>query len=111
MVKIQLVGTCNNDKFNQVHFGYITTMAFNETIMVLREDHPFRISLVEKTNSSYEFTQWCNGTGIRIRKEKDGIWLFTTGLNPYSSGSSGTLINGGPEMEQIYNSLVVPIYT
>jgi len=104
MTTIHLVGLCNDNPMLQQYLGCLSKRDFKTYEMVLN-NFENRSSVVVNGNH-YVFKDWCYGEGLTIRKESDGTWHFTTGLNCRSSGSSGILANGGPEMEQFYKSLI-----
>lgn len=107
-MSVVLVGTINNDKLNQDFFGVFKIDAFsNIPILINYGNIVSRDKLEVKrtlTCTCFTFKDYAGGHGLRIHKNEDNVWTFTTGLRHGDSGSSGELINGGPEMEQIYNS-------
>ncbi len=107
-MSVVLVGAINNDKLNQDYFGVFKIDAFSNIPILINYGKNGSRDKLEVTRTMtctcFTFKDYAGGHGLRIRKNEDNVWTFTTGLRHGDSGSSGDLINGGPEMEQIYNS-------
>lgn len=108
-MSVVLVGAINNDKLNQDYFGLFKIDAFSNIPILINYGKNGSRDKLEVTRTitctCFTFKDYAGGHGLRIRKNEDNVWTFTTGLRhgDYCI-SSGELINGGPEMEQIYNS-------
>lgn len=100
-----LVGLCNDDQFIQTYLGefHLNFKTGRPVIFQRLYTGIETCELSDVWDHHYTFAKWCNGYGLEIRQQSDLLWRFSTGLNGYSGGSSGILINGGPEMEAIYN--------
>ena len=105
---VVLVGLCNNNPMLQTCLGTfkISIQASVPILMNMLTDGMEKVTVdfyhSDRHGDSYTFEKYCNGHGLTIRKDENGQWKFSTGLHGYDSGSSGILINGGPEMEQLY---------
>lgn len=106
---IVLVGSCNNDPMNQIYLGnFQIDFTTKKPVLSHRTREGNETCHLEVYKDTYTFKTWLNGHGLDIRK-RDGVWTFNTGLHAYDSGASGSLINGGPAMEQLYLSYVIDL--
>lgn len=106
---VVLVGVCSSNPLVQIYFGTFA-LSIQDTNPVLINIFTDRVekSTVDFYHSqrhgdSYTFEKYLDGHGLSIIKDENGQWKFSTGLHGYSSGSSGILVHGGIEMEELYN--------
>lgn len=98
---IVLVGLCNDDPLLQTYLGtFHIDFTTKKPVLSQWLYNGHENCFVEFYNDTYIFKSWLGGHGLEIRK-RDNVWTFFSGLHSYSSGSSGLLINGGPELEKL----------
>lgn len=114
-VSFVLVGLCNANPLIQTYLGQLV---FRESTDNTTEPQlfnvcpgdtgyrPYRPRFAWKRKGLYrlEFPDLLDGVAISLDRACDE-YRFTTGINPKSSGSSGPLAYGGPELTDALDQL------
>ena len=91
-MSVCLIGYCNNNPLVQCGFVFYTDIVNNELYLRDTPDANKVIIRSYRDKISLESPTYCMGHGVRFNIKLDNqTGYFTTGLDAYSSGSSGIL--------------------